>query len=308
MASAKDLKKKIRAVTNTKKITRTMELVATAKAKRAQDRVTATTPYTQALSSILGSLSATGTVKHKLFETPVPEKGGLAKTLVIAISANRGFCGGYNSNVLSLTERTIKGVQAEKKTVETWMFGKKGASRFRYSKIPVEKSFIDFEKWTSFADAEAVGDEILAAFMAGKLERVLVVYTKYYSSGVQKPAVAQLLPIVPVGASATGAAQKSDAEKKVDAKAAPHGVEFIFEPGPREILDALLPLSVKTAFYRIVLESITGEHIARRVAMKTATDNAEEMTKYYTRFYNRTRQASITQQINEIVSGANALE
>ena len=144
----------------------------------------------------------------------------------------------------------------------------------------------------------------MAEFTAGNVEKVLVVYTKYFSSGDQKPAVAQLLPIVAAGTTAGAATKAGDAKPKSSTQA----VDFIFEPGPREILDALLPLSVKTAFYRILLEAITGEHIARRVAMKTATDNAEEMTKYYTRFYNRTRQASITQQINAIVSGANALE
>jgi F-type H+-transporting ATPase subunit gamma len=296
MASAKDLKKKIRSISNTKKITRTMELVATAKSKRAQDRVKASTPYSGTLAEILESLARAGTVKHPLLE--VPEKPGPA--VIFVISANRGLCGGYNTNLVAMAERTIRQEEKAGHQVEVYMAGRKGISKFRFLRIPVAKTFVNLDDRASFADAEKVAADLMNRFLAGEVEKIVVISTRYYSAGVQKPAVTQLLPIVPP--KAEGGPGKAPPGRERAA------VDYLYEPDPESILGALLPLSVKTAFYRLILEAVTSEQIARRLAMKVATDNAEEMIRQYTRFYNRTRQAGITQQINEIVSGANALE
>jgi len=290
MASAKDLRKKIRSISNTKKITRTMELVSTAKAKRAQDRLNASTPYSRALAEILENLARAGTVSHPLLESP-PRA---AKTLLFVITANRGLCGGYNSNVLALGARTLREEEAAGRKVEIYVAGRKGLAKCRFLKIPVAKSYLNLDDKATFEDARKVAEELLGRFATGEYLKVLVVYTHYHSAGVQRPEVLQLLPITPPQA-------------KEEAKAAAP-VDYIFEPDPRTILESLLPLSVKAAFYRVVAESATSEQIARRLAMKMATDNAEEMIHVYTRFYNRTRQAAITKELMEIVSGAEALK
>ncbi len=301
MASAKDLKKKIRVISNTKKITRTMELVATAKSKRAQDRVNATTPYLKALGGILRALDGSGTAKHRLLQAPEEE----TKTLLFVVSANRGFCGGYNTNVLALAQMTMRDEESAGRKTEIYMAGRKGVAKFRFLRIPVAKTFLNLDSWGGFADAVAVADELIGRFLSGEVTKVLAICTHYHSAGVQKPAVLQLLPLT---APATPGAAAEKGKGKNGGAAAARATDFIFEPDPRTILDALIPFSVRMAFFRLVLEANTSEQIARRTAMKIATDNAEDMIRFYTRFYNRTRQAGITQQINEIVGGAGALD
>jgi F-type H+-transporting ATPase subunit gamma len=291
MASAKDLKKKIRSISNTKKITRTMELVATAKSKRSQARVLATTPYASAIADLLADLAGADPGRHPFLRPP-----GAGKTAVLVISANRGLCGGYNSNVLALAERALREEEQAGRGVEVYMAGRKGISRFRFRGIALKERFTNLDDKATFQDAEAVAVGLMARYLAGELGKVLVVYTRYISSAVQRPVVVQVLPIEPPKAEATKEGKKARA------------VDYIYEPEPRRILESLLPLSVKTAIYRAVVEAAASEQLARRLAMKMATDNAEEMISFYKRTYNRTRQAGITQQINEIVSGANALE
>jgi F-type H+-transporting ATPase subunit gamma len=296
MPSAKDIKKKIRSTSNTKKITRTMEMVATVKSKLATDRIKATTPYATKLAEILGSLAGAGTNEHPLIErldAPEPKK-----ILVVVVTANRGLAGGYNAKVLETGERWLREQRSAGREVDIYMIGKKGISRCRFLKIPLAKAITQFKDLPAFREAEELAEELMARFLAGEVDRVVVVATRYVSTSVQKPEVFQLLPIP---------ALRADTPEAAGGKAR-RTVEFIFEPGPEEILKTLLPLSVKTAVYRTLVEAAASEQVARRVAMKLATDNAEEMIKLYTRNYNRQRQAGITRQITEIVSGADALE
>ncbi|MBI4585688.1 MAG: ATP synthase F1 subunit gamma [Planctomycetes bacterium] len=291
MASARDLRKKIRSISNTRKITRTMELVATSKAKRAQDRLKSTTPYSQKLAELLFHLFQAGTVDHPLLRTPEDKK----QSALFIITGNRGLCGGYNTNVLSLAERTLAREKEAGRSVEVYMAGRKGINRFRFLRLPVKESYTQFDDRPSFSDAAALAQTFIDRFRRGEVDRVLAVSTRYLSAGSQKPELAQVLPIIlPPGA------------EPVKKKSA--AVEFIFEPGPAAILESLLPLSVKNRIYRLLVEAAASEQLARRLAMKRATDSAEEMIKTYTRKYNRSRQAGITQQINEIVTGAQALE
>jgi F-type H+-transporting ATPase subunit gamma len=296
MPSAKDIKKKIRSTSNTKKITRTMEMVATVKSKLATDRIKATTPYATKLAEILGSLAGAGSIDHPLIErldAPEPKK-----ILVVVVTANRGLAGGYNAKVLETGERWLREQRSAGREVDIYMIGKKGISRCRFLKIPLAKAITQFKDLPAFREAAEFAEELMARFLAGEVDRVVVVATRYVSTSVQKPEVFQLLPIP---------ALRADTEDAAGGKAR-RTVEFIFEPGPEEILKTLLPLSVKTAVYRTLVEAAASEQVARRVAMKLATDNAEEMIKLYTRNYNRQRQAGITRQITEIVSGADALE
>jgi F-type H+-transporting ATPase subunit gamma len=299
MASARELRKKIRSISNTKKITRTMELVATAKSKRTQDRVNATTPYAAALADLLRDLSR-GEVHHPLIDPPAAGK----PTVVFVVTGNRGLCGGYNTNVLALAEKAIEDERAAGRAVEVYMAGRKGISRFRFLGIPLKERFLALDDRATFADSAAVAEGLLRRFTGGEIGKVLAVYTAYLSASVQRPEISQILPIRAPEGNGTEAAPTAGAPG--GARAA--GVEYLFEPDQRSILEALLPLSVQTALHRIVLQAAASEQVARRLAMKLATDNAEEMIRFYNRTYNRTRQAGITQQINEIVSGANALE
>lgn len=300
MASAKDLKKKIRSIGNTKKITRTMEMVATVRSKQAQDRIKATTPYSDKLAEILQGLSQSGSIDHPFLKPPAEVK----KTLVLVITANRGLCGGYNSNVLSMAEKWIAAETQAGRALEVQVIGKKGIARFRFKKSEVHKTYTHFEDKPSFKDAEEIADELMAKYLSGEIQRVVIFATKYISSAVQKPVEIQLLPIVPPASGEGEGRAASGAKPRAKAAA----VEFIFEPGRERILNALIPLSVKNALYRILVEAAASEQIARRLAMKLATDNAEEMIRLYTRRYNRQRQAGITQQIMEIVAGADALD
>jgi len=297
MPSAKDIKKKIRSTSNTKKITRTMEMVATVKSKLATDRIKATTPYATKLAEILGSLAGAGTIDHPLIEKPdAPEP---KKVLVVVVTANRGLAGGYNAKVLQTGEHWLREQRSAGREVQIYMIGKKGISRCKFLKIPLAKAMTQFKDLPAFREAEELAEELMTRFLAGEVDRVVMVGTRYVSQSVQKPEVFQLLPIPALRPDATEAGAGGKARRTV---------EFIFEPGPEEILKSLLPLSVKTAVYRTLVEAAASEQVARRVAMKLATDNAEEMIKIFTRNYNRQRQAGITRQITEIVSGADALE
>lgn len=309
MASAKDLKKKIRSISNTKKITRTMEMVATVKSKRAQDRIKATTPYSRKLAEILKSLAASGSISHP-FLTP---REKVTRTLLLIVTGNRGLCGGYNSNVLGLAEEWLEAERSAGREADVYIIGKKGIARFRFLKRSVLKAYTHIDDRPSFKDAAELAEEFMKRFLANEVQRVVVISSKYYSVSAQKPVEQQLLPILPpkagIGDGKAGepkgktSADKSSADKTSTVKS----TEFIFEPDREAILKALLPLSVKNAVHQILVEAAAGEQIARRIAMKLATDNAEEMIKTYTRKYNRQRQAGITQQIVEIVSGADAL-
>ena len=288
MASLKDYKKKLKSISNTRKITRTMEMVSAAKAKKTTDRVEASTPYSSKLRELMDSLAGGGSVDHYLVEEP--EK--IERSALLVVTANRGLCGGYNTNVANMAEKWVRAEEAEGRTVDVSMVGKKGAARFRFRKVPVLETYTHIEDKPGFKDADEIASGYMARFRSGEVQRVMVAVTRYHSAATQKPEMTQLLPIRPPENEAVGVAART---------------EFIFEPDSQRIINDLLPFSVKHALYRLFVEAAAGEQVHRRVAMKLATDNAAELIKFYTGKYNRERQASITQQIMEIVSGAEAL-
>jgi len=293
MAGLKDIKKKITSISNTRKITRTMEMVAAAKSKQTIDRVEASTPYSSKLTELLNSLTGGQNVDHFL----VREKENVQKSALLVVTANRGLCGGYNTNVANLAEKWVRAEQAEGREAHVLMVGKKGISRFRFRKVEVAEKRTDIEDKPSFSQAAEIADGFIESFRKGEVDRVMVAVTRYHSAVVQQADLFQLLPIMPPE---TGGDDDGEAAQK--------NTDFIFEPDPARILEDLLPFSVKHTLYRLLLEAAAGEQIARRVAMKLATDNAGELTRFYTGKYNRERQASITQQIMEIVGGAEALD
>ena len=293
MAGLKDIKKKITSISNTRKITRTMEMVAAAKSKQTIDRVEASTPYSSKLTELLNSLTGGQNVDHFL----VSEKEKVQKSALLVVTANRGLCGGYNTNVANLAEKWVRAEEAEGREAHVMMVGKKGISRFRFRKVEVAEKRTDIEDKPSFSQAAEIADGFIESFRKGEVDRVMVAVTRYHSAVVQQADLFQLLPIIPPET------DEADGEE-----VSQQNTDFIFEPDPERILEDLLPFSVKHTMYRLLLEAAAGEQIARRVAMKLATDNAGELTRFYTGKYNRERQASITQQIMEIVGGAEALD
>jgi len=293
MAGLKDIKKKITSISNTRKITRTMEMVAAAKSKQTIDRVEASTPYSSKLTELLNSLTGGQNVDHFL----VREKEKVQKSALLVVTANRGLCGGYNTNVANLAEKWVRAEQAEGREAHVLMVGKKGISRFRFRKVEVAEKRTDIEDKPSFSQASEIAGGFIESFRKGEVDRVMVAVTRYHSAVVQQADLFQLLPIIP-----------PETEGDDGEEAPQQNTDFIFEPDPARILEDLLPFSVKHTMYRLLLEAAAGEQIARRVAMKLATDNAGELTRFYTGKYNRERQASITQQIMEIVGGAEALD
>lgn len=296
MATSRELKNKILSVKNTKKITRTMEMIATAKALVCQKRINQIKPYGDKITELLGDLKRAGAggdeaaALFPLLRTPTK----IEREAVIIITANRGLCGGYNTNCLRMAERYIADREKAGVQCEVHMIGKKGIGRFRYLGREVAQKYTQFEDRPTFVEAEELFEPILDRFAKGELDAVSIVSTRYLNAVRQTPELRHVLPLTP----------DESAEQNTESHAS---VDFIFEPSPREILGTLVPLSVKMQLFQALVEAAASEQIARRIAMKNATDNADEMARNYTMLYNRTRQAGITQEILEIVGGAEAM-
>ncbi len=291
MAGAKEIKNRIVSVKNTRKITKTMEMVSTAKSRRMMDRVNASKPYATKIAEIMGTLSGLkNQVESPLLRTVDEPK----KVALLVITANRGLCGGYNSNVLKMARKRLEEYKEKGVEVELHVVGKKGISFFKFMKIAMTATHTNIDDSLKFTDAEALAEHFMHAFSSGKLDRVEAISTVYHSSASQKP---EVVPLLPVGVPADSGEKKKGAAQP----------DVIYEPDPRVILKNILPHVVKTSFYRVLLEAVTAEQIYRRIAMKSATDAASEMVKLLNRTYNRIRQAGITQEIGEIVAGADAV-
>ncbi|MDE0959233.1 MAG: ATP synthase F1 subunit gamma [Planctomycetota bacterium] len=293
MATSRELKNKIRSVNNTKKITRTMEMISTAKAVVCQRRIEATQPYGDKLAEILRDLGGSADGLSGSFPLLREVEHPSSEALFI-VTANRGLCGGYNSNALKMAEQHIDAQAAKGISVAVYMLGKKGISRFKYLGRDTVESLTQFEDRPTFEEAEAVISPVMESFEKGEIDGLSVVFTHYINAARQKPVLRTLLPI-------------SVDEAVDDSSSKGGGGEFILEPSPELILGRLLPLSLKMQFFQALVEAAASEQIARRMAMKNATDNAEEMATKYTQLYNRTRQAAITQEILEVIGGAEVL-
>ena len=285
------LKGRIRSVQNTKKITKTMELVSTSKMKRAQDRVTAARPYAAALAEVIADLWTPELAERfaLLRQPPPPTRGGPNRMALILITSNRGLCGAFNGNLIKEARRRIHGLEAESYTVDLYTVGKKGAGYFKYLGRPIAADRSDIGDSPTSAHAVSLATPLIEEFVAGKLAGVEMVQARFQSALSTPPALVKVLPIVPPAR--TGARP-----------------DYILKPDAATILENLLPLYVRNMVYKGLVETAASEHAARRTAMKNATDNATEIVQLLTRIYNRNRQAVITQEIAEIVGGAAALE
>ena len=295
MAKPRELRRRIKSVQSTRKITKTMELVATSKLKRAQDRVVAARPYAAALAEVIGDLYAPELAERfPLLRQPAAGTRGRRVALVV-ITANRGLCGAFNANLIREARRRIEQLEGEGAGVDLHLIGKKGITYFKFAKRPAASQRTDIgDKPTPSHAAEVVGP-LMTQFESGALDAVEVVFAQFKSAVSTPPTTLRILPIAPPGAAEGG-------------KARPRAANYILKPSAEAILEQLLPLYVRNQLYRALVETAAAFLGAQRTAMKNATDNAGEIIELLQRTYNRARQAQITQELAEIVGGAEALK
>jgi F-type H+-transporting ATPase subunit gamma len=291
MAQLREIKRRITSVQSTQKITRAMELIASSRIIRAQQRVEAARPYAEEMRRLLGAVARNaGSVDHPLLKER--ESGG--RLGMIVISSDRGLAGAYNSNVLRAAERTIRDEDTEAKV---FAVGKKSVSYFRFRGYDLEESWQGFSEQPRIDDARAVAQAAAKAFSDGDVAEVRLAYTRFESAMTQRPIVQKLLPI-------PKEELEAEEEQNEDQGA---NAGYVFEPEPEEILGLLLPRYLEGSVYQGLLEGAASELAARRRAMKAATDNADELIENLSRVYNQARQAEITTEIMEVVGGAEAL-
>ena len=286
MAGSSDVKRRIKSVENTRQITRTMELVATSKLKKAIDQVRAVAPYSDALASIVGGLYAPE-LSEKFPLLRLPEK--VDRAAVLLLTANRGLAGGFNANLIKETRLLLERFAQEGVETDLHIVGKKGIAYFRFRGQAIASTRIDIGDNPLMEDAESVIAGLREDFAAGRVDAVHIVSSEFISAMSTPPRVTDLLPI-----------QEGSESRGLD--------NFILTPKAEILLERLLPAYLRNATYRALVENVAAEQGARRSAMKSATDNAGDVLDYLTRSYNRARQGQITQEIAEIVGGAAALE
>lgn len=309
MGKSREIKGRIKAVRNIQRITRTMQMIATSKFAKAQQAAVASKPYTSGLLDLVGQLSGAGDgVDHPLLAGGSADAGpAQAPEITLVLTSERGLCGPYNGNVIRTALRHLR-EHAPARAGRVEIVGKKGLAAITYSGIPVARHHTQFGDKPTLSAVESLASSYVDAFTAGEVSAVRVVYMRYISAGRQTPEVLQLLPFsrealgnTPGRADSTGTAGMAGmAERDVSPL-------YEFLPEPRALLDALLPAAVRGVLFQCFNDAIVSEHVARMVAMKSATDNAKKMGKGLKRQYNRARQAQITTELTEIVSGAAAL-
>jgi F-type H+-transporting ATPase subunit gamma len=292
MANRRVLVKRRQAVRNIRKITRTMQLIATARFQAAHKRLVASTPFSDKLSQMVGDLSrAAAGIDHPLLREPNED---LPVELWV-ITSNRGMCGAYNGNVLRTAAETIRELDEQGRPHNLRVAGKKGVAFMRFAKRQMTEAVTDIGDIPRFEDIDPYATAILARFLAGEIGEARVAYMKFFSAGRQAPVVEQLLPMTH---EVDGEAEQEDEES---------ALQYEFSPEPKQILDELLPMTVRVQLFRCFNEAVVSEQMARQVAMKAATDAAEDTIKRLTQQYNRARQTAITMELLDIVGGANAL-
>ena len=297
MANIRQLDKRRKSVRNIRKITRTMELIATARFKKAMDRASAATDYTKRITQIVQDLANSGTsVSHPLLEAHESIKA----VDILVLTANRGLCGGYNGSVVRVASQRRSEILEQANAGQTSVSGKRGISAFRFAGVPIEKTYTQFDDQPSFDEVAKIADELIYRYISGQVDRVDVAFTKFVSSSKQLPVVETLLPFAgfevgsketPVGGSEPGAIRD----------------DYEFLPNASAILQEVVPASFRARLFKCFLDAAVSEQIARMVAMKSATENAGDIIKSLSRTYNRARQSKITQEIMEIIGGVEAL-
>ncbi|MFM7077934.1 MAG: ATP synthase F1 subunit gamma [Planctomycetaceae bacterium] len=296
MAKARALDRRRKSVRNIRKITRTMELIATARFKKAMDRSVASRDYTTRLAKILGNIAAVGAGGDAGFSHPLLEVRPTKRTAVLVLTGNRGLCGGYNSNIVRQALAILGQWRSEKVDVHTSVSGKRGISALRFRGIDIDERYQQFEDKPEFDQVAPIGRAYLEAYAAGSIDRLDVVYTKFDSIAKQAAVTETLLPLKPPQAEG-GAATEALASQDYD-----------FYPSAESILEEILPASFMARLFKCFLDAAVSEQVARMVAMKAASENAGGLIKDLSRRYNRARQSQITGEIMEILGGVEALK
>jgi F-type H+-transporting ATPase subunit gamma len=298
MAKTRAIVKRRKAIRNIRKITRTMELIATARFKKALDRVTDAEAYTLKIAELAADLSANaGEVEHPLLKEHEANKN----SVLLVLSSNRGLCGGYNAAILREAMARLGELRHQGVTVHPELSGKRAIAYFRFHGIPADATYTQFEDKPRFHDVNEIAERYIAGYTAGRYDRVEVAYTKFLNAARQVAVVETLLPL----STAPDEPRRRRASAPAEVK---KPVEYEFLPGAANILEELLPVSFKVRLFKCFLDAAVSEQIARRVAMTAATENAGEIIKNLTRLYNRARQAQITKEIAEVIGGAEALK
>jgi F-type H+-transporting ATPase subunit gamma len=300
MAKARIIIKRRKAVRNIKKITKVMQMIATSRYQKAYKRAVGTKPYVRKIGELVASavqaVRAGGSaVEHPLLKEP---KADGKKTAILVIASNRGLCGGYNGNILRLANNTFKDLEAAGDTPELHASGKKGIAYFKFLKRTIAQSYTAIGDNPKFTEIEKLAEDFMQAYKDGRITGLKIVYMRFISAGQQRPTVMDVLPL-------SGIAQ-AEVAKGPGGLVAP--VPYDFMPSAEELLNELIPTVVKITIFQAFIEAAVSEQIARMVAMKAATDNADKMGKKLTQDYNRARQSQITSELSELMGGVAALQ
>ena len=314
MANLKSIRDRIQSVKNTKKITEAMRLVAAARVRRAQEQVIATRPFADRLAQVLFGLQTR--LRFEDVNLPLLKKREVKTVGLLVISGDRGLCGGYNSNVIRRAENRAKELKAEGVNYTYVLVGRKATQYFQRRNQPIDATYSGLEQLPTAAEATNIADELLSLFLSEKVDRIELVYTKFVSLVSSRPVVQTLLPLDTQGLEAaddeifrltTRGGQFQVEREKVASTVAALPSDMIFEQDPVQILDSLLPLYLSNQLLRSLQESAASELAARMTAMSNASENAGELIKTLSLSYNKARQAAITQELLEVVGGAEAL-
>jgi F-type H+-transporting ATPase subunit gamma len=298
MANPRLLDKRRKSIKNIRKITRTMELIATARFKKAMDRASAATAYTNRMTQLVGDLMASGLeVRHPLLQ--VREKVSNATLLVL--TANRGFCAGFNGNVVRASVHRWEQLKAEVPNCRLEVAGKKGIAAMKFRGLTVDEAFTNFDDKPAFDEVDVLASRYLDEYATGKIDRLDVVYTQFISIARQKVAVETLLPLGAISS------EVADAAASGSQAAGGQRSNYDFVPSPESILEEVVPASFKIKLFKCFLDSAVSEQIARMVAMKSATENAQDLIHQLSRQYNRARQGRITSELMDVIGGVEAL-
>jgi F-type H+-transporting ATPase subunit gamma len=302
LASTQDLKRRVRSITNTRKVTKAMELVASARLRRSQQRIESMRPYADRMLELMAGVSqAAGAVRLPLLE----RRENVERVAIVPITADRGLAGGFNAQVIRRSLALMREVEANGQEAVWFSTGRKAASTLRFRRMNVSQSWVGFSERPAYSDAQAIAHAVSEAYVNNEVDRVVIVYNAFVSALVQKVTVRDLLPIPQDLLEKTAEAEEDGAVGGTpELKGAP---DYIYEPEPEEILARLLPVYVETELYRALLESAASEQGARMTAMRNASKAAGELIDSLTLAMNRARQAEITQEILEVVAGADAL-
>ncbi len=297
MGKTREIKKRIKAVGNIRRITKTMQMIATAKFSAAQQRSVSSRPYTDALFELVSGLAASLTdVSHPLLSS-APKPG--AKPLLLVLTSDRGLCGPYNGSILRTGMHFVR-EEPSRRGGFIELVGKKGAGFLKYNKIPITQHHTQFGDKPTYDKVEDLAQNYIERFVSGEVSSVHVIYMKFISAGKQVPTVMQLLPF-------KAEAMEKHEPGKIEKPEGKLSIQYEFSPSAEELLGELLPSAVKAVLFQAFNDAIVSEQVARMIAMKAATDNAGKMGKRLTRVYNRARQSQITTELTEIVAGAAAL-